>query len=150
MIGVRPGTLAAIDRREVIAMPLSLRIQIHRGTPVLNVAGDLDLSTARTLRDACLTLVRNGHRDLVLDLESVALIDSFALDILVGAFNRARALGGDLRLICNQGHIHRILAATGLDELFVVYPSRAALPTPARVPLISFASSDLPDQLGQT
>ena len=150
MIGVRPGTLAAIDRREVIAMPLSLRIQIHRGTPVLNVAGDLDLSTARTLRDACLTLVRNGHRDLVLDLESVALIDSFALDILVGALNRARALGGDLRLICKQGHIHRILAATGLDELFVVYPSRAALPTPARVPLISFASNDLPDQLGQT
>ena len=150
MIGVTPGTLAAIDMREVISMPLSLRFQVHRGAPVLDVAGDLDLSTARTLRDACLTLIRNGHRDLVLDLESVALIDSFALHVLVGALNRARTLGGDLRLICNQGHIHRILAVTGLDKLFVVYPSRAALPTPARVPLISFVSSDLPDQVGQT
>lgn len=150
MIGVTPGTLAAIEMREVIAMPLSLRFQIHRGTPVLDVAGDLDLSTARTLRDACLTLIRNGHRNLVLDLESVAFIDSFALDVLVGALNRARALGGDLRLICNQGHIHRILAVTGLDKLFVVYPSRADLPPPARVPLISFVSSDLPHQLGQT
>ena len=150
MIGVTPGTLAAIDMREVVAMPLSLRFQVHRGTPVLDVAGDLDLSTASVLRDACLTLIRGGHRDLVLDLESVALIDSFALDVLVGALNRARALGGDLSLVCNQGHIHRILAVTGLDTLFIVYPSRAALPTTARVPLISFASSDLPDQLRQT
>ena len=146
----RRETLAAIDMREVIAMPLSLRFQIHRGTPVLDLAGDLDLSTASVLRDACLTLIRNGHRDLVLDLESVALIDSFALDVLVGALNRARAFGGDLSLVCNQGHIQRLLAVTGLDTVFIVYPSRAALHTPARLPITSFIRSDQPDQLEQT
>ena len=98
----------------------------------MDVAGDLDLSTAVLLRDACIDLVRLGHRDLVLDLESMALIDSFALGVLVSALKRARALGGDLRLICNQGHIHRIFAVTGLDKLFTVYPSRDALVSPVR------------------
>lgn len=129
-------------------MPLSLRFQVHNGSPVVNVAGDLDLSTARTLRDACLTLVRSGHRNLIVDLGSVALIDSFALGILVGACKQARAAGGDLRLVCNQGHIRQILAVTGLDALFTVYPSRDALPTHVRSPVTSFDSSDVPGQPG--
>jgi anti-sigma B factor antagonist len=113
---------------EVSAMRLSLRFQIYRGIPVLGVAGDLDLATASSLRDACLALVSFGHHVLVVDLQSVALLDSFALDILVGALNRARALGGDLRLICNQGHIRRMLTVTGLDQLFTIYHSREAMP----------------------
>lgn len=108
-------------------MPLSLRFQLERGTPVLNVAGDLDLYTAGLLREACVDLTRVGHRDLVLDLDNVALIDSFALGILVSALNRARALGGNLHLVCNQGHIRKVLAVTGLDRVFSVHDSRAAV-----------------------
>lgn len=108
-------------------MPLSLRFQLERGTPVLNVAGDLDLDTAGLLRDACVDLTRVGHRDLVLDLDNVALVDSFALGVLVSALNRARALGGNLRLVCNQGHIRKVLAVTGLDRVFSVHDSRDAV-----------------------
>ena len=127
-------------------MPLSLRFRIYQGTPVLGVAGDLDVSTARNLRDACLALVRVGHRDLVLDLASVALLDSFALDVLVGALNRARALGGDLRLICNQGHISRVLTVTGLDQVFTVYHSREALPSALGAPPAPLVISEMPGQ----
>jgi anti-sigma B factor antagonist len=108
-------------------MQLSLRTYMHGDVAVVDVAGNLDAFTAARLRDACTRLLRAGHHDLVLDLDAVTFIDSSGIGVLVGTLRKAKALGGDLRLVCASQQVHRVFKLTGLGKMFTIYPSRDAV-----------------------
>lgn len=90
------------------------------GWTVVAASGEIDVATASVLRDRLTELVEAGATRLVVDLEDVAFIDSTGLGVLVGGVRRARAEGGDLRLVCTNTRILKVFAATGLDEVFSI------------------------------
>lgn len=59
-----------------------------------------------------------GTSTIILDLSEVTFLDSMALGVLVGAAKRARADGGELRLVVPGTSIRRILEVTLLDRVF--------------------------------
>ncbi|HEY9476300.1 MAG TPA: STAS domain-containing protein [Mycobacteriales bacterium] len=102
-------------------MDITLNSRDEPGYTVLEVAGEVDVYTAPTLRDRIADLLDAGQRRLVVNLTSVEFIDSTGLGVLVGSLNKARELGGSLDLVCPQERVLKLLRITGLDDVFSVY-----------------------------
>ena len=88
---------------------------------VLEVEGEIDLATAPRLRERLLTVVNDGHSQVVVDLREVAFIDSTGLGVLIGALKRVRLNEGDLRIVCPERGIRKVFDITGLDQVFALH-----------------------------
>jgi anti-sigma B factor antagonist len=87
------------------------------GATVLTVHGDADLHAAPELRERITAAIDGGANTVVLDLSDVAFVDSMALGVLLGGMKRARARGGELRLVVPAPDIRRIFEITLLDRV---------------------------------
>ena len=93
------------------------------GWAVLAASGEIDVAAAPDLRARLTELIESGSTRIVLDLDDVDFIDSTGLGVLVGAIRRARAAEGDLRLVCTNSRLLKVLDVTGLDDVFPVRDS---------------------------
>ena len=92
---------------------------------VLAAYGELDLHVAPELRHRLDVALDEGARVIVLDLSGVTFIDSMALGVLLGAVNRLRRRGGNLRLVVPNPQLRRIFEISLLDRIFTLDWSRA-------------------------
>jgi anti-sigma B factor antagonist len=102
---------------------LKLDTREDSGCTVVDVAGEIDVYTAPTLREHLSDLVGSGKYHLVLDLEHVAFLDSTGLGVLVGGLKRVRAHDGSLQLVCTQERILKVFRITGLTKVFPIHAS---------------------------
>jgi anti-sigma B factor antagonist len=106
-------------------LELTVITQREGAHTVVGVAGEIDVYTAPTLREQLNDLVADGQHDLVVDMAAVDFLDSTGLGVLVGGLKRARAHGGELRLVCDQERILKVFRITGLTAVFPIHPSLA-------------------------
>ncbi|MEW1780338.1 STAS domain-containing protein [Streptomyces sp. NPDC086777] len=92
------------------------------GTTVVTLHGDLDLLAVPVLSVALDDLTSGAEPDLVLDLGPVSFVDCSGLGLLCRARNRVRHRAGRLRLVTPDDEFRRLLARTGLGDVFEVYP----------------------------
>jgi anti-sigma B factor antagonist len=90
------------------------------------VAGELDLYSAPGLREQVLRAVNAGQLFLVLDLSAVSFVDSSGFAVMVSAYKRVRALGGQMRVCCADKQVSSAMRISGLDRVFEVFPDMAA------------------------
>jgi anti-sigma B factor antagonist len=95
------------------------------GFPVLAMRGEIDLASAPQLREALTRMNPNETSLVVLDLSEVTFLDSTGLGVLMGALKRARAAGGDIRLVINRPNLLKVFEITGLTTLFSLFESRS-------------------------
>jgi anti-sigma B factor antagonist len=98
------------------------RLDDNRGLIVL--AGEVDIYTAPRFKEDLLALIDEGVTDILVDLTRVEFIDSTALGVLIGGIKRLHPLDGRLLLIADSRPVLKILAITGLDQVFSVYRDR--------------------------
>jgi anti-sigma B factor antagonist len=67
-----------------------------------------------------------GATAVTVDLRECAFIDSSGLHILIEAHKRLANSGTGLALVSANPSLLKILHLTGLDNVFAIYPSRAA------------------------
>jgi anti-sigma B factor antagonist len=65
----------------------------------------------------------HGPGGFVVDLTRTRFCDTSGLHALVGARKRTRAEGGDMLLVAPGAGVLRILAITGLDQVFLSFAS---------------------------
>jgi anti-sigma B factor antagonist len=90
---------------------------------VLRVTGEVDLSTAPTLRERIRELAAGGAVHLIADLSQVDFLDSTGLGVLVGGLKRVREDGGSLVLVVTTPRILRVFQITGLTKALPAWPS---------------------------
>ncbi|WP_411103184.1 STAS domain-containing protein [Streptomyces sp. cmx-4-9] len=90
--------------------------------PVVQVAGELDHTTAPELRDLLVALPLQPGRRLVLDLARMEFCDSSGISALIVAYNRAQAARADIALAAVPAPTLRVLRIVGLDRVFGLYP----------------------------
>jgi anti-sigma B factor antagonist len=96
------------------------------GTIIVRPAGDrLDIEVAAEFRGMLLSLIEQGHRQLVVDLKDVMFIDSSGLGALVSALKTLKrsSSAGDVRLARVQPPVVSLLEIIRLNRVFTSYPS---------------------------
>jgi anti-sigma B factor antagonist len=95
------------------------------GVATVAVAGEVDLYTAPSLKQALADTIDQGGRRVLVDLSRATFIDSTTLGVLMGAVKRLRPAGGELAIACSDPNIRKIFAITLLDRIFNIFDSTA-------------------------
>lgn len=90
------------------------------GWTVVAASGDLDVASSPLLRDQLDRLISAGMGRVIVDLDEVDFIDSTGLGTLVGAAHKARSADGDVRLVCSNTRLLKVISIAGLDDHFAV------------------------------
>lgn len=104
-------------------MDLSVNRREIEGVSIVEVLGEVDVSSAPILHDGLSELLDSGVRSIVVDLSGVGFLDSTGLGTLVGLRKRADELGTTLAVACSQERVLKLFRITGLDSVFAIYPS---------------------------
>jgi len=100
------------------------------GTPVVEVRGEIDISSAEDLRAALLRAATDTH-DVVLDFGGVTFIDSSGLRTVIQAHKQIEGRGRALVIERVSPVVEKVLRLSGLDKLFTIGPDGDSTP-PAR------------------
>jgi anti-sigma B factor antagonist len=107
-------------------VPLKITNREVDGVTVLALDGRIVLGEeTSTLREKVKSLLGEGKKNIVLNLNNVTLIDSSGLGALVAAYSSAKSGGASLRL-CNLGaRFNELLQITKLYTVFEVSETEA-------------------------
>lgn len=95
---------------------LDVQIDTIGTTAVLRVIGAADIASAPALAVRAAELIRNGDRDIVVDLTGVTFADSTALSVLLNITRRATRAGLGSAIVCPDGPVRMPLRIARLEE----------------------------------
>jgi len=96
--------------------------ELDERTVVVEVDGELDLSTAPRLKWMLVDSLESGSGRLVVDLSQCTFMDSTALGVLV-AVNRRPDLDAPLAIACPGEKVRQIFEFSGTDSAFALLPT---------------------------
>jgi anti-sigma B factor antagonist len=104
--------------------PMSLQIEKSQldDAVILKIDGELDVHTGPELRQEIQSQLGAQPKMLIVDLNGVGMVDSTGLGVLIGGCRRAKDAGTDLRVVCDNTRVKRILDISGLSRLFRIEP----------------------------
>ena len=101
-------------------MELGLSVRHHGDRATIHIRGEIDLATCPLLQAIVVDLVDRGCHQLTIDLERVSFLDCAGIRVLVDARRRVQAHGGSMRLVRPRPPVWRVLALTGMTEVFPI------------------------------
>jgi anti-anti-sigma factor len=104
---------------------------LEGGIHLLEIHGELDLSTANQLEGPLEDAVASEDAAVLIDLAECQFIDSTGIALIVRAWQRVDSAAGNggkggLVLCCQNEQVRRILEVTGLEHSLRVFPTRDA------------------------
>jgi anti-sigma B factor antagonist len=106
------------------------------GLMILDLQGKLTIDDGvELLKDKVHSILHQGFKQLLLNLENVPSMDSAGLGAVVSAYTSVRGKGGTLKLLHLTKRIHDLLVITKLLTVFETFDSEADA-------LKSFAASE--------
>jgi anti-sigma B factor antagonist len=93
---------------------------------VLPLDGEIDLHVSPQISASLAAMIKKKPAKLVVDLAGVTYIDSSGLAILIEAMQSVGAYGGKFALAGLQESVRPIFEIARLDQVFQIYPDRAA------------------------
>ncbi|MET7520712.1 STAS domain-containing protein [Streptomyces sp. NPDC005480] len=93
----------------------------HGGWTVVEVSGELDIATQNQLGDHLEEVIaERTPAQVVVDMSGLDFCDASGLSVLVAAHHAAKDRQGQLRLVCPQRRIRRLLHITDLTDVMPV------------------------------
>ena len=96
------------------------------GVHIVNVSGEIHVSTAPSFREQLNAVIESGGTMLVLDLSGVEFIDSTGLSVLLNGLRLVNQRHGRMALVCANPTVMRLFQITSLDATFDIFEDRAA------------------------
>jgi anti-sigma B factor antagonist len=121
---------AALASRSVGPAPFQASAtDLEGGVQLLEVHGELDLSTATQLERPLDEATESEDASVVIDLADCQFIDSTGIALIVRAWQRIDSAAGNggkggLVLCCQNEQVRRVLEVTGLEHSLRVFPTR--------------------------
>lgn len=92
---------------------------------VLHVTGEIDMSTAPVLAEACDQAIAGTGSRVVVDLTDVTFFGSAGLAVLLDARQRGERAGTEIRLVADGRPVLRSIEIAGVQEMLPIYPDLA-------------------------
>lgn len=106
---------------ELEAEPPTVQIDTHldlAGAQVVVLSGELDSSSADSLKERLASIALQPAQQLIFDLTGLRFMDSAGIAVLIGAATKVHSVS-----ICHPSPIiRRVLMTTGLDNVFSIEP----------------------------
>ena len=96
------------------------------GVHIVNVSGEIHVTTAPSFREQLNEVIESGGTTLVLDLSGVEFIDSTGLSVLLNGLRLVNQRHGRLALVCTNPTVMRLFQITSLDATFDMFADRAS------------------------
>ena len=108
-------------------IPMEISVRKQNGIDLLEVRGRLTIGEpSEQLNEALQSIVKNGGRKVVINLNGVPQIDSSGISALVRISIKLTREGGALRLICGPGRVRDALTVTRLVEAIPTFNTESA------------------------
>src|SRR6202140_1089524 len=108
-------------------LPMEISVQRQNGVDLLEVRGRLTIGEpAEQLNEALQSIVKNGGRKVVINLNGVPQIDSSGISSLVRISIQPARGGGAVHLVCGPGRVRDALTVTRLVEAIPTYESESS------------------------
>jgi anti-anti-sigma factor len=105
------------------ASPLQVFVRNEEDPTQVIVAGELDGSTARFLREKLAEVTADLDGALVLDVSLLTFIDSTGLSLLLSVHKNLQTRGLDLTIVDPTPMTRRLFQITGLNQVLRIEPS---------------------------
>ncbi len=105
-------------------IPLAVERTSRDGVDLLSVEGELDIATAPRLIAALNEAIADAARSVVVDLSSVAFMDSTGLALLINAHRRLSRRSKGFAVVCPAGSLRRVFELTDMVEMLRVCGDR--------------------------
>lgn len=106
-------------------MLLELTTRVLHGCVVVEVRGEVDLSSLDALEQCLSTVLAGEAPAIVLDLSRMGFVDAAGLRVLLRAKRRAASRGRPFVLAGPRAAVARLLVVTDLDRRFTIFPTVA-------------------------
>ena len=111
---------------------LTIDVVPNKGNVTLYLTGEIDMSSAESIRDAALSAMYRHGNTVHVDLSAVTFMDSTGLQALIALRRRVELSGGSLTLIAPTRVVMRIFDVTGVTPLFEIIAASDAVADPDR------------------
>ena len=103
-------------------------VRRNGGVPVVETPAAIDITNASQFREALLDALARSRNEqgagrVVVDMSRTEFCDSAGLHVLVAVHKRARADGGEVRLVMPGPNVLRVFAISGLDRVIPCHHS---------------------------
>ena len=103
-------------------MNLTIEKRQQEDSVILELDGELDISSSSTIRDEINQIIESGQRHIVLDMTKVVYMDSSGLGALAEAHKKL-GQDGDIVLVGCRAVVERVLRFTQFDRVLELYRS---------------------------
>lgn len=104
------------DKHSNDSAEFTVVVRDQRDVTVVELFGDLDLSTSSAFREAIVSLDLNSGREVQMDLTELTFLGSPGIGVIVSACKRVRDSGGTFSVICDNPMIRKTLEVAGLVD----------------------------------
>jgi anti-anti-sigma factor len=107
-------------------LPMEISVHQDKGVHLLEVRGRLTIGEpAEQLNEALQSIVKDGGRKVVINLNHVPQIDSSGISSLVKISIQLAREGGAVHLVCGPGRVRDSLTVTRLIEAIPTFDTNA-------------------------
>jgi anti-anti-sigma factor len=107
------------------SMAFQVAVENHNGKGLLRAQGEIDLATVELLDMAVDNALKDGLKEVVVDMTKVSFMDSTGIRSLLTNAERINEAGGKMAIVLSGGPVARTLSVTGVDALLSIYDSIA-------------------------
>jgi anti-sigma B factor antagonist len=104
----------------------SVKIRDAGAVALLDVSGSLTSFEVGALREAISRLVKQGRKNIVLNLSGLQYLDSSGIGELAKAYISVVKAGGQVKVVGLSSKVEEILKITQLYQVFPEFPSEEA------------------------
>ena len=91
---------------------------------VLAVNGRIGPKETKEFSDTVTSILNDGVSKILFDFDALEYINSAGLGVLVMAFQKTKAEGGQIGLCNIKYYIQEVIEVTGYDKIFAIFETR--------------------------